>query len=40
LERLLRQPIRRTEFSDDRLEIILRRPSQQAAWEALEDDLW
>jgi transposase len=40
LERLLGQPIRRTEFSDDRLEIVLRRLSQQAAWEALEADLW
>jgi transposase len=40
LERLLGQPIRRTEFSDDRLEIVLRRLSQRAAWEALEDDLW
>ena len=39
-ERLLGQPIRRTEFSDDRLEIVLRRLSQQAAWEALEADLW
>jgi transposase len=40
LERLLGQPIRRTEFNDDRLEIVLRRLSQQAAWEAIEDDLW
>jgi hypothetical protein len=32
--------IRRTEFSDDRLEIVLRRLSQTAAWEALETDLW
>jgi transposase len=40
LERLLGQPIRRTEFSDDRLEIVLRRLSQTAAWEALETDLW
>jgi hypothetical protein len=40
LERLLGQPIRRTEFNDDRLGIVLRRLSQQAAWEALEDDLW
>ena len=37
---MLGQPIRRTEFSDDRLEIVLRRLSQQAAWEALETDLW
>jgi transposase len=40
LERLLGQPIRRTEFNDDRLGIVLRRLSQQAAWEAIEDDLW
>jgi transposase len=40
LERLLGQPIRRTEFNDDRLGIVLHRLSQQAAWEAIEDDLW
>ena len=40
LERLLEQPIRRTEFNDDRLGIVLHRLSEQAAWEALEADLW
>ncbi len=34
------QPIRRTEFSDDRPEIVLRRLSQPTAWEALDADLW
>lgn len=40
LERLLEQPIRRTDFTDDRLGIVLHRLSRTAAWEALEADLW
>ena len=40
LERLLGQPIRSVEFSDDRLGIVLRRLSRTADWEALEAELW
>lgn len=40
LERLVGQPLRRLEFHDDRLGIVLRRLSRTAAWEALEGDLW
>ncbi len=40
LERLLGQPIRRVDFSDDRLGALLRRLSNDAAWEAIEQDLW
>ena len=40
LERLLGQPIRSVEFTDDRLGIILRRLSRTAEWEALEEELW
>jgi transposase len=40
LERLLGQPIRSVEFSDDRLGIVLRRLSRTANWEALEAELW
>ena len=39
LQTLLGQPLRPVEFSDDRLSIILRR-LQDAAWPALEADLW
>ena len=40
LERLVGQPIRTVEFSDDRLGIVLRRLSRTAEWEALEQELW
>jgi transposase len=40
LERLLGQPIRAVEFTDDRLGIVLRRLSRTADWEALEEALW
>ncbi len=40
LERLLGQPLREVEFSDDRLSGILRRLSDEEAWEAIEEDLW
>src|SRR3990172_2023433 len=40
LERLLGQPIRSVEFTDDRLGIVLRRLSRTADWEALEEELW
>src|SRR5216684_2625204 len=40
LERLVGQPIRTVEFSDDRLGIVLRRLSRTADWEALEQELW
>jgi transposase len=40
LERLLGQPLREVEFSDDRLSGILRRLSDDEAWEAIEEDLW
>lgn len=39
LQTLLGEPLRPVEFSDDRLRIILRR-LQDAAWPALEADLW
>jgi transposase len=40
LERLLGQPLRPTEFTDDRLSLLLRRLSHRPAWHALEADLW
>lgn len=40
LERLVRQPLRAVEFSDDRLGIVLRRLSRTADWEELEQELW
>lgn len=41
LERLLGQPLRRgLELNDDRLGIVLRRLSQDAAWAALDAELW
>jgi transposase len=40
LEKLLGQPLRRVDFSDDRLGIVLHRLSQTPAWYALETDLW
>src|SRR5439155_10758516 len=40
LERLLGVALRPTEFTDDRLALLLRRLSQPAAWHALEADLW
>jgi transposase len=40
LERVLGQPIRSVEFSDDRLGIVLRRLSRTANWEAFEAELW
>ena len=40
LERLVGQPIRAVEFSDDRLGIVLRRLSGTTEWEALEHELW
>ena len=40
LECLVGQPIRRVEFNDDRLGIVLRRLSRTSAWEALEAELW
>ena len=40
LEKLLDQPLRRVDFSDDRLGIVLHRLSQTPAWYALEADLW
>jgi transposase len=40
LERLLGQPIRSVEFTDDRLGIVLRRLSRTPNWEALESELW
>jgi transposase len=39
LQTLIGQPLRPVEFSDDRLSILLRR-LQDAAWPALEADLW
>jgi transposase len=39
LERLLGQPLREGEFSDDRLRGLLRRLSAEEAWEAIEEDL-
>lgn len=40
LGQLLGQPIREVEFSDDRLGGVLRRLSDDEAWEAMEQDLW
>lgn len=41
LERLVGQPLRRgVELNDDRLGIVLRRLSQDAAWTGLEAELW
>jgi transposase len=40
LSRLLDQPIRPTDFTDDRLGIVLRRLSPAATWDGLETDLW
>jgi transposase len=40
LHHVLGQPIRTVEFSDDRLGALLRRLSDDAAWEAIEQDLW
>lgn len=40
LEQLLGQPLREVDFSDDRLGGLLRRFSDDAAWEALEEELW
>ncbi len=39
LETIIGQPVRPTEFSDDRLSIVLRR-LQETEWPALETDLW
>src|SRR5213593_3192552 len=40
LERLLGVELRPTEFTDDRLALLLRRLSHRPAWHALEADLW
>lgn len=40
LERLLGQPLRRVDFSDDRLGNLLHRFSVEAKWEALEQAVW
>lgn len=40
LERLLGQPLRATDCTDDRLGIVLRRMSRPTAWQALERALW
>ncbi len=40
LHHLLGQPIREVDFSDDRLSALLRRLSDDTAWEAIEQDLW
>jgi len=40
LEHLLGRPIRTVDFSDDRLGALLRRLSDDTAWEAIEQDLW
>lgn len=40
LERLVGEPMRAAEFSDDRLGNLLRRLSDEAAWQAIETDLW
>ncbi len=40
LERLLEQPIRAVDFTDDRLGIVLRRLSKTESWDALEAELW
>jgi transposase len=40
LEQLVGQPLREVEFSDDRLGGVLRRLSDEAAWVAIEQELW
>src|SRR5215831_18878117 len=40
LEKLVGQPMRAVEFSDDRLGGVLRRLSDDAAWAAIEQALW
>lgn len=40
LERLLRQPVRRVDFTDDRLGNLLHRLSDTPCWEALEAAVW
>lgn len=40
LERLLKHPVRRVDFSDDRLGNLLRRLSLNDRWEALEQMVW
>jgi transposase len=40
LEQLVGQPLREVEFSDDRLGGVLRRLSDEAAWAAIEQELW
>jgi transposase len=40
LSHLLGQPLRRAEFSDDRLGILLRRLQEVDDWHALETDIW
>ncbi len=40
LQQLLGQPLRAVDFSDDRLGGVLRRLSDDAAWAAIEHDLW
>jgi transposase len=40
LETLVGQPLRAVEFSDDRLGGVLHRLSKDAAWEAIEKELW
>ncbi|MGC9336282.1 MAG: IS1634 family transposase, partial [Anaerolineae bacterium] len=40
LGQLLEQPIREVEFNDDRLGGVLRRLSDDEAWDAVERDLW
>ena len=40
LERLLGQTLRDTDFTDDRLTLVLERLSDTAIWQAIEADLW
>src|SRR5262249_49406888 len=40
LQQLLGQPPRPTEFTDDRLGLLLHRLGERSAWEALEAALW
>jgi transposase len=40
LERLLGQTLRETDFTDDRLTLVLKRLSDTATWQAIEADLW
>lgn len=40
LERLVGEPMRSAEFSDDRLGNLLRRLSDEGTWQAIEADLW